>query len=252
MPLRLLLAVLTTCMGITFPAHGTPLELQRIHEMRSLAYLATTNLMVFYNLDATPFDPDNAKNYRDSLTQLAQIATQDSDSVVNNELRKIEALTTQLDALPRDREHVRTVAIPYQRLLNPLYQAQQRIDNDLEQRYEALARNSTDGWQQGVNALSIEHSRMMQQYAMLTFPSLAYLNIEDPTLALIDGRIQHGFEQLERLHVKHAAELQKLAVNYTFIRKKLVNQPRPWIPVRTTFYLSRNITALSGLALSAH
>lgn len=248
MSFKPLFVVLAIALSSSLHAQDAAQEMQRIQEMRSLAYLATSNLMVLYNLDATPFEPENAKKYRQSVERLQQIAAQNNYSLVSAELKKIEALASQLEALPRDINYVRTVYLPYQHLLNPLFDAQQRIEQDLGQRYTALANGNSDDWRQGLHALSLDHSRIMQQYSMLTFTALAYLNAQDPTLALIDARIQQQFETLKTQSPEHRAELEKLNINYNFIRKKLVGQPRPWIPGRTLFYLSRNAKALDEAA----
>ncbi|MCY1541168.1 hypothetical protein D9M68_768450 [compost metagenome] len=247
MSLKSLFAVLAIALSSCLHAQEAVQEMQRIQEMRSLAYLAATNLVVFYNLDATPFESENAENYRQSFERLQQIADQNNYSLVSSELRKIEDLAGQLDALPRDLNHVRTVYIPYQLLLNPLFDAQQRIEQDLGQRYTALA-NGNDDWQQGLHELSLDHSRIMQQYAMLTFTALAYLNVQDPTLSVADERIRQQFETLKTRYPEQRAELEKLSINYNFIRQRLVEQPRPWIPGRALFYLSRNVKALDEAA----
>lgn len=247
MSLKSLVAVLVIALSSCLHAQDAAQEVQRIQEMRSLAYLATANLMVFYNLDATPFEPENAKSYRQSFERLQQIAAQNNYSLISAELRKIEDLAGQLEALPRDPNHVRTVYIPYQIQLNPLFDAQQRIEQDLEQRYTAQA-NGNDDWQQALHALSLDHSRIMQQYSMLTFTALAYVNAQDPTLSIIDERIRQQFETLKTRYPDQSAELEKLNINYNFIRQRLVEQSRPWIPGRALFYLSRNIKALDEAA----
>lgn len=248
MSLKSLFVALFITLSCCLQAQGSTQEMQRIQEMRSLAYLATTNLMVFYNLDATPFESGNAKSYRQSFERLQQIAAQHSYSLVSAELKKIEDLAAQLEALPRDLKHVRTVYTPYQLLLNPLFNAQQRIEEDLQQRYAALAKGSDDGRQQELHALSLDHSRIMLQYSMLTFTALAYLNAQDPTLSVIDARIRQQFESLKSHTSEQHSDLEKLSINYNFIRPRLVEQPRPWIPGRALFYLSRNIKALDEAA----
>ncbi|MGP3791530.1 hypothetical protein [Pseudomonas sp. B392_1p] len=248
MSLKTLFAVLAITLGSCLHAQGAVPEMQRIQEMRSLAYLATTNLMVFYNLDATPFEAENAKSYHQSFERLQQIASQHNYSLVSAELRKIEDLAGQLEAFPRDLKHVRTVYIPYQLLLNPLFEAQQRIDQDLEQRYTALANGNDDEWQQELHALSLDHSRIMLQYSMLTFTPLAYLNLQDPTLSGIDERIRQQFETLRTRYPEQRGELKKLGTSYNFIRQRLVAQPRPWMPGRALFYLSHNAKALDEAA----
>lgn len=250
MSLKPLLAAFTLLLCSHLHAQSQPQETQRVQEMRSLAYLAIANLMVVYNLDATPFEAENIDSYQQSFKQLQQLATTQNYSLVVAELEKIEGLSAQLEALPRDPEHIRNVYMPYQLLLNPIFEAQQRIDQDLEQRYQTLAGTNGNDWQQGLNALSLDHSRIMQQYAMLTFTGLAYLNTQDPTLSLIDSRIQEQFERLKNQHPEHKSELEKLSINYNFIRKKMVGQPKPWIPARALFYLSRNAIALDTAATS--
>lgn len=247
MSLKSLLAAFSFLLSSNLYAQNYAQETQRIQEMRSLAYLATTNLMVFYNLDATPFEAENIDSFQRSFKQLQQLASKPNYSLVGAELKKIEGLSAQLEALPRDLNHVRTVYIPYQLLLNPLFDAQQRIEQDLGQRYTALA-NGNDDWQRELHALSLDHSRIMQQYSMLTFTALAYLNLQDPTLSGIDERITQQFETLKARYPEQRTELEKLSINYNFIRKKLVEQPRPWIPGRVLFYLSRNVKALDEAA----
>ncbi|MNG15211.1 hypothetical protein D3C84_990230 [compost metagenome] len=88
----------------------------------------------------------------------------------------------------------------------------------------------------------------MQQYSMLTFTALAYLNQQDPTLSVIDERIRQQFENLKTRYPEQRTELEKLSIKYNFIRQRLVEQPRPWIPGRALFYLSRNVKVLDEAA----
>lgn len=248
MPLKPLIAALFLLLCSHLHAQNSAQEIQSIQEMRSLAYLATANLMVFYNLDATPFETENMDSYQQSLKKLQQLASKHNYSLIDTELKKIEGLSAQLEALPRTPEHVRNVYTPYQLLLNPIFEAQQRIDQYLEQRYTALVNSNSNDWWQVLNALSLDHSRIMQQYSMLTFTGLAYLNAQDPTLSIIDERIRKQFETLKTLHPEQHTELEKLSIKYNFIRQKLVGQPRPWIPGRALFYLSHNVKALDETA----
>lgn len=249
---KLLLTIATLTLSTLLHAQTAPSELQHTYQMRSLAYSATANIMVFYNLDSTPFDPKNHKQYHQDLDQLQQLATQNGDTAVLEELAKIRELVAKLEALPQNQDYIRNVAIPYRNLLNPLFEAQQRLDQALEQRYSVIARSSEDSWQQGLHALSLDHSRAMQQYSMLTFTSLSYLNLGDTSLKLISERIEEQFNQLKSQNEEKAPELKKLATNFNFIRKKLVDQPRPWIPALATFYLSKNVNALTQLSTATN
>lgn len=246
---RVLFSIIIVALSSSIYAQDAEQEMQRIQKMRGLAYSATANLMVFYNLDVNPFEPNNYKNYVRSIAELKQMATGHNYESITSDLTKIEDLAAQLYALPRDTDYIRTVALPYQRLLNPLYDSQQHIDQKLAERYEILASGSSNDSQKQLHALSLDHSRIMLQYAMLSLTALAYINPQDPTLSIIDTRIEQQFEKLKTANMDVQGErLDKLFINYNFIRRKLVGQPRPWISGRALYYLSINVEALDNAA----
>lgn len=242
---RYFISILLIVFSVSSQADDTSREAQRIHEMRGLGYLAAASLMVFYNLDSTPFEPEVIGRYHDSFDRLKRLAQSHNHSPILSELHAIDTLADQLEAIPRNSEYITSVIIPYRRYLLPIFDSFQKIDSELEKLYKEHEHSISDPVRQ-LHSLSLNHSQVMLQYSMLTFTALSYLNIHDPTLELIDQEIKRKIEILEK--ADPSLDLGSVKRNYQYLSPKLVEFPRPWVPVRAIFYLNHNIQTLNEAA----
>lgn len=240
-----LLVLILLCAA--FGANATPQEFREIQGMRISAAGFCGVLMTNYNHIRSASQQRSADDYRQYLDALNTSYEQSGLTVGDDELKKLNALTEELEKLPQLDGAMSSAMLAYPNMMIDIFKTQRQFD-------QALAGHLATVDQGGdvirtIDDLRVDISSIMLLYSVSTFTGLAYLNDEDPELTILHGRIQEHFQALdqqlpEALH----DHIGKVKGPYHFVQKKLVGLPRPWTPSAVVFFLARAEAQLQELA----
>ncbi|MNY05459.1 hypothetical protein D3C86_1381820 [compost metagenome] len=73
------------------------------------------------------------------------------------------------------------------------------------------------------------------------------LDVDDDTVPQLDGQILQGFADLKAQWPERASELSKLKQSYDFVRPRLLQHDRAWVPGSAAYYLGQVTTRLAQL-----
>ncbi|MDH1440453.1 hypothetical protein N5O88_09750 [Pseudomonas sp. GD03721] len=202
--------------------------------------------MTNYNHIRSASQQRSADDYRQYLDALNTSYEQSGLTVGIDELKKLNALTEELEKLPQLDGEMSSAMLAYPNMMTDIFKTQQQFD-------QALAGHLATVDQGGdvirtIDDLRVDISSIMLLYSVSTFTGLAYLNEEDPDLAILDAKIQEGLRMLdqevpEELH----EQVRKVKSSYHFVQNKLVGLTRPWAPSAVAFFLMRAESQLQEL-----
>ncbi|MDH0639342.1 MULTISPECIES: hypothetical protein [Pseudomonas] len=203
--------------------------------------------MTNYNHIRSASQQRSADDYRQYLDALNTSYEQSGLTVGIDELKKLNALTEELEKLPQLDGEMSSAMLAYPNMMTDIFKTQQQFD-------QALAGHLATVDQGGdvirtIDDLRVDISSIMLLYSVSTFTGLAYLNEEDPELTILHGRIQEHFQALDQqLPEALQGHVGKVKGPYHFVQKKLVGLPRPWTPSAVVFFLTRAEAQLQELA----
>src|SRR3990167_8316489 len=128
MPVRLLFVLLL----LPHLAFASP-NAERLQAIRSQAFSTCSNLLVHYNPNQNDSDPRHAERYRQALHQLQQLVTLEQDPLL------IQAASDMRQRIGELERQSASDAQLYPTWINPLLEAQARLDRQAGKRYAAIA-----------------------------------------------------------------------------------------------------------------
>lgn len=236
MPTRLLFALLLLP-NLAF----ANLNAERLQSIRSQAFSVCSNLLVHYNPNQNNSDPRHAERYHQALQQLQQLATLEQDPLLIQATSEMRQRIAELEQQPA------SDAALYPTWINPLLEAQARLDQQAATRYAASAPRGPG--RQLLHRLTLDIERLQLLYQTRTFGSLAVyvLEVDENTFAQLDRQILQGFATLEQDWPQQATELSKLKRKYEFIRPRLLGHELGWVPGSAAYYLGQVSDGLGKL-----
>jgi hypothetical protein len=237
MPIRQLFALILLLPGL---ASANP-DAERLQSIRSQAFSTCSSLLVHYNPNQNDSDPRHAEDYRQALNQLQQLVTQVQDPVLIQAASDMRQRIGELERQPASDAQL------YPNWINPLLEAQARLDRQAAKRYAAIA--PSEPHREALHRLSLDIERLQLLYQTRTFGSLAVyvMEMDDNTFVQLDQQIREGFAVLEHDWSQQAFELSKLRRKYDFIRPRLLNHQQGWVPGGAAYYLGQVTEGLARL-----
>lgn len=227
--------------------HASTHDARLIQSMRIQSFGFCVAMMVNYNHIRTPFQHRSTDSYRQYLDALNALYRQSGLTMGAEYLKALNDLTEELENLPQPDGVMSTTTLVYPVAITNIFKAQQQFDQALT-RYHAMVDQGDEGIVRTIDDLRLDISRIMLLYSVSTFTGLAYLNVEDPDLSILDGRIYERFQVLEQQAPEWGKEIEKIKNLYRFVQPKLVGLPRPWTPSAVELFLTRAGDALADLA----
>jgi hypothetical protein len=229
MPIRLFFALLLLLPNLA----SANLDGERLQTIRSQAFSVCSNLLVHYNPHQDDSDPRHAERYRQALQQLQQLVELEQDPLLSQAASDMYQRISDLERQPASDSAL------YPNWINPLLEAQARLDQQAAKRYAAAAPH--EQLRQVLHRLSLYIERLQLLYQTRTFGSLAVyvLEVHDNTFAQLDRQILQGFATLEHDWPQQAAKLSKLKRKYNFIRPRLLKHDQGWVPGSAAYYLGQ-------------
>lgn len=223
----LLLSVLLPSLALASPSA------ERMQTIRHLALSASSNLLVYYNPRQADRDPRYLERYLGDLRQLKQLVALEQDASLSEVTTAMEQLISELQSQPASNAYL------YPTWINPVLQAQARLDQEVANRYAAVQPENPVRLE--LDRLNLNIQRLHLLYQTRTFGSLAVylLPVDEQTFPELDQEILRGFREIERLGVVQGAELDKLKRNYDFIRPRLLQHDQSWVPGSAAYYLGQ-------------
>lgn len=237
MPIRLLFTLVLLLPGLA----SASLDAERLHSIRSQAFSVCSNLLVHYNPNQNDSDPRHAEHYRQALHQLQQLVTQEQDPLLIQAASDMHQRVGELERQPASNAQLHPTWI------NPLLEAQARLDRQAATRYAAIAPGEPR--REALHRLSLDIERLQLLYQTRTFGSLAVyvMAMDDNTFVQLDQQILEGFAALEQDWPQQATELSKLKRKYDFIRPRLLRHELGWVPGGAAYYLGQVTDGLAKL-----
>jgi hypothetical protein len=237
MPTRLLFALMLLLPGLA----SASLDAERLQTIRSQAFSACSNLLVHYNPNQKDSDPRHAERYRQALHQLLQLVTLEKDPLLIQAASDMRQRIGELERQPASDAQL------YPNWINPLLEAQARLDRQAGKRYAAIA--PSEPHREVLHRLSLDIERLQLLYQTRTFGSLAVyvMAVDDNTFVQLDQQILEGFAVLEHDWSQQAIDLSKLRRKYDFIRPRLLNHEQGWVPGGAAYYLGQVTDGLARL-----
>ncbi|AYC32345.1 hypothetical protein D3880_08120 [Pseudomonas cavernae] len=213
----------------------------RLQAIRSEAFSVCSNLLVYYNPNQDGSDPKHAERYRQDLQQLQQLLTEEQDPVLSTAAADMGRQIAELERQPASEAQL------YPNWINPLLEAQTRLDQQAAKRYAAALPGEAQ--QLDLHRLSLNVERLLLLYETRTFGSLAVyvVSVDDNTFPQLDQQILQGFNELQRQWPQQVNELAKLKRKYDFIRPRLLQHDLDWVPSSAAYYLGQVTDGLAKL-----
>lgn len=214
---------------------------ERLQDIRSQAFNTCSNLLVHYNPNQDNSDPRHAERYRQALQQLQRLVTLEKDPLLITFANDMRERVEALERLPTSNSEL------YPTFINPLLEAQARLDQQASVRYASTA--PIEPRRRALHQLALDVERLQLLYQTRTFGSLAVyvMTTDDTTFDQLDQHILQGFKALSQSLPQHAAELNKLIRKYDYIRPRLLKHELIWVPEIAAYYLGQVSTGLAHL-----
>lgn len=238
----LVLMLLACARGEALGAPGR----QELQEMRTLATVTTTNVLLYYNVNGIPYEADNIEAFTHNLNRLGELSTQTGDAALTEQIRRLVAAVSDLKNLPQNKASVRSVLPAYQLWLPSLIEAHLNLDKLLSERYE---RAPEVAQVQGLlHGLSHDVGRMLLSSQMASFPNFGGVLwiLDEQALAVLDADIERRFAELPGLDSDLATVLKVSLRDYRFVRQHLLNPYGNWAPNAVALYLVKTLSALDS------
>ncbi|MBV2132188.1 hypothetical protein KRX52_05170 [Pseudomonas sp. MAP12] len=237
MHLRLLLVLLLMLPGLA----SASLSAQRLQDIRLEAFAACSNLLAFYNPNQQAADPRHLERYRQGFHGVQQLLAGQGDAALEEAAAEMRSRLEELERVPAGQVEL------YPDRIIPLLKAHARLDHRAAELYAAAP--PAEQRQLTLHRLSLDIERLLLLYQSRAFSMIGMyvLDVDDNTVPQLDGQIHQGFADLAAQWPGHSAELAKLKQNYDFIRPRLLQHDRAWVPGSAAYYLGQVTTRLAQL-----
>ncbi|MCY1479593.1 hypothetical protein D9M68_130330 [compost metagenome] len=235
MPWRLSLILL--CLLPTLAC--ADLSARRLQDIRLQAFDLCSNLLAYYNPNQEAADPRHAERYRQDLLTLRGLLAGQGASSLELAVAEMGEQIDGLEVVPAGQDEL------YAGWIIPLLKAQARLDREAAERYAAAP--PSDERLLVLHRLSLDIERLLLLYQTRAFSLLGMyvMVVDDDTVPQLDAGIVRGFAELTTQWPEHAAELAALKRNYDFIRPRLLQHSRDWVPGSAAYYLGRITSRLA-------
>lgn len=227
------------------PALAETASSQRLHEIRTHGFLLCSNLLVYFNNHdpSSTFAPEAKEAYQENLRNLQILVEGATDNVeMAASLQNMKSAISNLEQQPED------VREQYSRWINTILRAHAELDKLAESAY--MAAHETDPATLNLHQQSLDINRMLLLYETQAFIGLGIFSIEfhENSFQEIDQRIDARHSTLLDLLPSSSSELEKIRLDYNFIRPRLLTPSQTIVSRSATIYLGRSIDRLDRLA----
>lgn len=226
-------------------ALGAPSR-QDFQEMRTLATMATVNVLLYYNVNGLPYETENREAFTHNLNRLGELSVQAGDAALTEQIRQLAEAVSDLKNLPQSKASLRSELPAYQLWLPSLIEAHLNLDKLLSERYERAP--EIEQVQSMLHGLSHDVGRMLLSSQMASFPNFGGVLwiLEGQALATLDADIERRFAELPEQDARLASVLKIPLRDYRFVRQHLLNPYGNWSPNAVGRYLGKSISALDS------
>jgi len=214
---------------------------QHWHELRSLGFSLSANLLAYHSEYEDIADPRRVDAYQQALQSIRLHATHLQDAELLSLSQTLEEQVGLLERQPA------TDIYRLPQLLNPILHSQAELDSLAGQH---LTRQATDPRLTRLHQLSLDCSRILLLYQIRTYRFAVqtyFMTREEDSFEHLDQRIGEHFTALANDPQLEPA-LQRAQRHYLFVRDKLVNHDQNWAPGGAATYLGLSISTLDELA----
>lgn len=215
------------------------LSARRLQDIRLQAFGLCSNLLAFYNPNQQAADPRYAERYRQDLLTLRGLLAGQGAASLELAVAEMGKQIDGLEAVPAGQDEL------YPGWIIPLLKAHARLDREAAEAYAA----SPPGDERllTLHRLSLDIERLLLLYQTRAFSMLGMyvMVVDDDTVPQLDAGILQGFADLTVQWSEHSAELEALKHNYDFIRPRLLQHSRNWVPGSAAYYLGRITSRLA-------
>lgn len=227
-------------------AEGEASRQDDIQAMRTLASSVTANVLIYYNLNGTPYDISNGEAYRNDMAHLQRLARQFGHGIIIEQVQNLDATTAGLKNLPQSGAAARSTLSAYARWRPPLIDAHAHLDSVLGALHDELPPAS--GTRCVLHDLSHEIGQLLLEYQQASFPYLASVWLPDSQAMIrLDTSVAHRFTTLSAQDVDLAQSLKAPIQDYRFVRQPLPTSGQ-WAPNAVGRYLIQSMQALDTQA----
>lgn len=226
-------------------ALGAP-DRQALQEMRTMATMATANVLLYYNLNGMPYETENLEAFTQNLKRLRELSEQADDASLSEQVRRLDDAVAHLKNLPQSVADLRSVWPAYARWLPGLIEAHVHLEKSLSERYGAAPEVAQA--QSGLHVLSHDIGRMLLSYQMASFPNFGgdIWILNDQALTALDTDIERRFAELAERDGGIAEALKAPLRDYRFVRRRLLEPAGNWAPNAVALYLAKTLRTLDG------
>lgn len=234
---RLLLVLLLMLPGLA----SASLAAQRLQDIRLQAFAACSNLLAFYNPNQDEADPRHLERYRQGFDGLQQLLAGQDDAALKEAAAEMRSVLEEIERVPAGQMEL------YPERIIPLMKAHARLEHRAAELYAAAP--AAEPRQLTLHRLSLDIERLLLLYQSRAFSLIGMyvLDVDDDTVPQLDGQILQGFADLKAQWPERATELSKLKQSYDFVRPRLLQHDRAWVPGSAAYYLGQVTTRLAQL-----
>lgn len=224
---------------LTGNAAAGQMDAPELMQLRLQGYQLVTQLLQSHNPNvernrltkSLPFEAGAYQEWKSALSGL-------NDTRIDPELEILSRVMKKLDGLTNDQVPM----LPT--LLNPLLQAQFRIDEYLQEEISRFDRGQNEIGL--INRQLIDIARFGLYYQTRIFSGLMVFSGEadGELLVGLDADIRHQFSQLSSVRLVESAQLERSQTHYEFVSHSILESRSGWIPDGAMYYLNKSINAL--------
>lgn len=213
----------------------------QLQAVRVQGFAVVNNLMAYFNPQDGSMDPRYRDRYRVALGKLESLLADEGPK--REAFENMKSHISELERNARD-----TPGYLYPHWVNPMLRGHARLDSLAAEEYQQLPREKT---RELLHELNLEISRLLLIYETRTFGTLGVFVIamEEDTITGLDQKIREGFERIGLREPVHAQALERLKDQYAFIRPRLLEHGKDWVPGITAYYMGNIAEALASLEL---
>lgn len=226
-------------------ALGAP-DRQALQEMRTMATMATANVLLYYNLNGIPYETENLEAFTHNLNRLRELSVQADDAALSEQVHRLDDAVAELKHLPQSVADSRSVWPAYARWLPGLIEAHVHLAKSLSERYDAAP--EVVQAQSELHVLSHDIGRMLLSYQMASFPNFGgdIWILDEQALTALDTDIERRFAELAERDGSIAQALKAPLRDYRFVRQRLLEPAGNWAPNAVALYLAKTVLTLDG------
>lgn len=235
--MRLLLFIFFISPGIC----AASMTEEKLQDIRLAGFSVCSNLLVFYNPTQTETDARYSEEYLRMLAKLEILTKETGDPVMQSAVRDIKNRATELTKYSHSESEL------YPNTLNPLLEAHARLDKEASSKLDEL--KSSDKRTQTLHSLQLNIEKLLLIYETRTFGSLAvyFMPMDDNTFYNLDSAILSDLNALSNQWPEHSDQISKIHTKYEYIRPRLLQHDKGWIPAGAAYYMSKISESLSEI-----